>query len=113
MSKQMPETVVVNVRNLLRTDFDIYIGRWNPRFRKEPNYKWGNPFSLKDGTREEVIAKYEAYIRSRPDLMASLPELIGKRLGCWCKPLSCHGDVLVKLVHELEQKPYKPFQQGV
>ena len=29
--------------------------------------------------------------------MASLGELGGKRLGCWCAPLSCHGDVLVKL----------------
>lgn len=29
--------------------------------------------------------------------MAALPELKG-RLGCWCKPEACHGDVLVELL---------------
>jgi predicted RNA methylase len=33
--------------------------------------------------------------------MAALPELVGKRLGCHCKPLPCHGDVLIKLLEEL------------
>jgi len=60
--------------------------------------KWGNPFVLgKDGTREEVVAKYETYLPNRLDLMAALPELRGKRLGCWCKPEACHGDVLARL----------------
>lgn len=30
-----------------------------------------------------------------------LLELKGKRLGCWCKPAPCHGDVLVELIEEL------------
>jgi hypothetical protein len=59
---------------------------------------WGNPFRIgKDGTREEVIAKYRDYVLSRPDLVAQLPELKGKVLGCWCKPLQCHGEVLAEL----------------
>lgn len=63
--------------------------------------RWGNPFRIgRDGARDEVIAKYEAWLRSRPDLLARLPELAGKRLGCWCAPLPCHGDVLVRLVRE-------------
>jgi hypothetical protein len=63
--------------------------------------KWGNPFQIGlDGTREKVIQKYEIWIRHRPDLLAALPELVGKRLGCHCKPLPCHGDVLVKLIQE-------------
>lgn len=70
--------------------YDVYIGR--------PS-KWGNPFVIgKDGTREEVVAKYEEYIKSRPDLMRSLPELKGKTLGCWCFPYLCHGDILAKLL---------------
>ena len=69
--------------------FDIYIGR--------PS-KWGNPFEIgKDGSREEVIAKYYDYIMLKPELLAALPELKGKVLGCWCSPLACHGDVLVEL----------------
>lgn len=71
--------------------FDLYIGR--------PS-KWGNPFIIgKDGTRKEVIDKYRAWILDQPDLMNSLPELEGKVLGCWCKPNSCHGDVLADLAN--------------
>ena len=75
-----------------RKPFDVYIGR--------PS-KWGNPFVIgKDGTRDHVIAKYEAWLRTRPELTAALPELHGKVLGCWCSPLPCHGDVLVRLSSE-------------
>ena len=70
---------------------------------------WGNPYShlpntrakWKVATREEAIQKYREYILTRPDLLAKLPELKGKRLGCWCKPESCHGDVLLELILEL------------
>jgi hypothetical protein len=31
---------------------------------------------------------------TQPDLMARLPELKGKVLGCWCAPEACHGDIL-------------------
>jgi hypothetical protein len=57
-----------------RESYDVYIGR--------PSV-WGNPFEIgKDGTREEVIAKYREHLLSSPDLMARLPELEGKTLGC-------------------------------
>lgn len=81
-----------------REPFDVYIGRPSP---------WGNPFSHKDGTlakykvdtREEAVAKYREWIITQPKLMARLPELKGKVLGCWCKPLGCHGDVLAELAN--------------
>lgn len=74
-----------------RETFDVYIGR--------PS-KWGNPFVIgKDGTREDVIAKYETWIETQPQLMNALPELRGKVLGCWCSPKSCHGDVLARLAN--------------
>lgn len=80
---------VVNIR---KARYDVYIGR--------PS-KWGNPFEIGiDGNREEVIQKYEAWIRTQPKLMLSLHELKGKILGCHCKPKACHGDVLIKLVKE-------------
>ena len=63
--------------------------------------KWGNPFIIgRDGSRMEVIAKYEIWIESQPALVAALPELRGKRLGCWCAPMPCHGDVLARLAEE-------------
>ncbi len=75
-----------------RDEFDVYIGRGT---------KWGNPYIIgKDGTREEVIEKYQRYIvMRRKDLLEDLEELKGKRLGCWCAPKACHGDVLVDLIN--------------
>jgi Domain of unknown function (DUF4326) len=33
--------------------------------------------------------------------MAQAPsELKGKKLGCWCKPNACHGNVLIELADE-------------
>lgn len=58
----------------------------------------GNPYVIgRDGTREEVLAKYEAYLRRRPDLMARVRELRGKDLLCWCAPKACHGDIIIRL----------------
>jgi hypothetical protein len=85
-----PQAQRAKVVNKARTrQFDVYVGR--------PS-KWGNPFRIgPDGTREEVIAKYEAWLLARPDLMAALGELRGKVLACWCAPLPCHADVLARL----------------
>jgi len=79
-------TTVVNVA---RDHYDAYVGR--------PS-KWGNPFVIgRDGTREEVVGKYRRFVGARPDLQyAVFAELRGKRLGCYCKPLACHADVLAE-----------------
>jgi uncharacterized protein DUF4326/SLOG family YspA-like protein len=69
--------------------YDVYIGRPGP---------WGNPYAIgADGTRSEVIAKYEEYLLRTPELLARVPELHGKTLGCWCAPEPRHGDVLARL----------------
>jgi hypothetical protein len=71
----------------------VYIGR--------PS-KWGNPFVVgRDGDRETVIEKYRAWIMGQGELLADLHELRGKRLGCWCAPQACHGDVLAELADRL------------
>jgi len=70
-----------------RSYYDEYIGR--------PS-KWGNPFVIgPDGTREQVIQKYEEYLFTS-GLINDIHELKGKILGCWCRPYRCHGDVLVR-----------------
>jgi hypothetical protein len=81
-------TTVVHCK---KEPYDVYIGR--------PS-KWGNPYSIgKDGNRTEVIEKFRAYILGRPDLLRDLPDLKGLRLGCWCSPRPCHGDVLMELAN--------------
>jgi len=82
-------TRVVNCRY---ESYDVYIGR--------PS-KWGNPFVVgRDGTREVVIEKYRKWLLGQPKLLSQLHGLKGKRLGCWCSPLPCHGDVLVEMLNE-------------
>lgn len=82
--------MIARVVNRNVSPYEVYIGRGS---------KWGNPFKIgPDGNRQEVIAKYREWIQSQPELMASLPELDGKTLGCFCKPKACHGDVLVELL---------------
>ena len=85
--------------------FDVYIGRgiWGGE-----KSKWGNPFShqaetlaeFKVSSRKEAIQRFEEYLLSNKNLMDSLEELRGKVLGCWCKPKSCHGDVLLKYANQ-------------
>lgn len=83
--------------------FHIYIGR--------PS-KWGNPFSHKPNThakfkvetRNIAIHKYQEWINEQKELLNDLHELEGKILGCWCKPLACHGDILIKLANNLKRE---------
>lgn len=87
-------TRIINLRT--KAPYDVYIGRPSP---------WGNPFSHEFGTlaeykvrtREEAVEAYEQWILKQPALLARLPELKGKTLGCWCVPALCHGHVLQKL----------------
>ncbi len=87
--------MIPRVVHCKKEEFDVYVGRGS---------KWGNPYSHKEGTlaeevvgsRAEAIQKYEEYLLSNEDLMIDLPKLRGKILGCWCKPKSCHGDILLK-----------------
>jgi hypothetical protein len=97
--EEAPKTTVVHVND--PGGFEIYIGRAVPR-RGLPTSRWANHFKIgQDGTRAEVIAKYRARLRATPVLLSQLADLRGKRLGCWCKPLACHGDVLAELADAL------------
>lgn len=88
---------VVNLRHVELGDA-VYVGRASPR-RGLAESAFGNPFKIgPDGTRAEVIEKYRSWLLGSQELLLRLPELRGRRLACWCKPLPCHGDVLAELV---------------
>lgn len=94
----MSATVVVHRQH---DDFDVYIGRAVPESGILGS-KWGNPFVMRDDTdaeRTRAITAYRRWVVDQPDLIGSLEELRGKRLGCWCAPKPCHGDVLIELLH--------------
>lgn len=65
---------------------------------------WGNPYSMyEDGDdRNEVIRKfkYDFDFEKFPNKDKSeVYKLTGKRLGCFCKPEACHGDVLANFLN--------------
>lgn len=96
------------VVNKYKSDYDVYIGRGL-------GSPWGNPFThIKDkttkaefivDTREESIEKYREYLYNKISTgeisVQDLLDLQGKRLGCFCSPLPCHGDVLVEIVETI------------
>jgi hypothetical protein len=87
-------------------DYDILICRpsiWGNQYTHIKNRKTRATYVV--NTIEEAIDKYEKDLLKNEILIAKLPELIGKRLGCTCKKdKPCHGDVLVKLAEELRHK---------
>lgn len=94
----------MKVFNLKTQKFDsekgIYIGRQNIYYGFECS-KWYNPFILnKESDRDCVLKKYEEYILNNKNLYASLQELNGKDLYCYCYPKKCHGNVLIELLNE-------------
>lgn len=106
-----------NLKEWIDDNNNVYIGRKGvvfikdkitekkERFPKESSI-FCNPFKVgKDGTREEVIEKYEKYIKEKiivnNKLKEELIKMKNKNLGCWCYPEKCHGDVLLKIINNL------------
>ena len=93
---------VVNKRGHRPTPKGVYIGRPSPL---------GNPFSHLPGTlaqyqvatRDDAVSNYERWlvlkIKARdPQVLAALRRIKDDSiLVCWCKPASCHGDIIMKL----------------
>lgn len=92
------EPLVVNIRK--HTGSYTYIGRGS---------KWGNPFTplkqkrlteeqrqrlISTESKSKAIARYQTYLLNNVELVRSLAELKYGILGCFCKPSTCHGDVI-------------------
>ena len=94
------ETQVVNLR---KEAYDVYIGRAG---HGQDGY-FGNPHTMGmvycshcKGHHDRASA-IEAFkkdflrrVEIEPSFRKRVLELRGKRLGCFCKPLPCHGDVI-------------------
>jgi hypothetical protein len=96
--------VITHVVNISRGSVcDVYIGRRLLADRvvgaKDGlDGYFGNPYHL--GTREECIRRFREYFAHRivedGIFRQRVLALRGKRLGCFCAPRSCHGDVYVQ-----------------
>ena len=89
----MPRVLNKRTASARELSFGVYVGR--------PT-KWGNPYTVGGGrTREQAIAYYEAYVLRRPKFVDEIrTELRGKDLVCFCAPLPCHADVLLRIANE-------------
>jgi hypothetical protein len=87
----MPRVYNKRHRNIPSTA--VYVGRPSP---------FGNPFIIgQDGDRDEVCYKFEKYIENCPALIQAVKEeLRGKDLICWCAPLPCHAETLIRIANE-------------
>lgn len=97
----MGSTKIVNI---YKDNYDVYIGRAG----KNKDGYFGNPFPLKKGeVRGSTIEKYKEYFYRRlkedNEFKNKILSLKGKILGCFCKPNSCHGDI----IKEYLDKPFK------
>lgn len=98
-----------NLKEWIKDANNVYIGRKGIVFIDKKRFPqqdsiWANPFKKdRDGTLDEILEKYEIYIRKKindENLKDELMKLKGKNLGCWCKPNKCHGDILLKLIND-------------
>jgi hypothetical protein len=83
----------------------VYIGREMIMYGKviAEGSIWYNPFKIgKDGTREQVLEKFEDYLKSNAELIKQVKTLKGKALACWCSPEACHGDILKRYADSTE-----------
>ena len=85
-------TTVVNKH---KDRYDTYIGRGSV---------YGNPFIIsKDNTREAVLLNFTKYFYDKvdkdPEFKKQVLLLKDCRLGCFCKPEACHGDIIAEYVN--------------
>ncbi len=90
-SRARAEELRPKVVKLTKDEFDVRVDRKS---------KWGNPYPMnaRKHNRMEVIAAFRVWLPAQPSLMECLGELRGKRIGCHCAPLDCHGDVIADFV---------------
>jgi len=93
---------MTKVVNLKKHTYDVYCGRAG---RGHDGY-FGNPYDISHG-REKCIEMFKIYFYNRldgdPDFKERVLALKNKVLGCFCKPLPCHCDVIADYLNNLGQ----------
>lgn len=83
---------MMKVVNLKHHEYDVRIDR---------KTIFGNPYVIGlNGDRADVIRLYKIWfyekIQRDPKFKEEVLKLQGKKLGCWCYPLACHGDIIIE-----------------
>ena len=115
MAKSIPPIGILNVRGLVPGDPSlVYVGR---ACRGWPRHELANPFHIVVDTIEtrlDCLIAYQHWLLGQRALSKKLDRLWAAMqegrlpLGCWCKPLACHADVLADVLGlYLAGKPLK------
>ena len=114
MSRPGNPTIVVNLKY---KGYTAYIGRYSRKWRNPPDVenKFANIYQIgPDGTRADVIALHKMDFNNNPELQEAVwNELRGEILGCFCKPLACHGDTYVEYIENRERIENETSQDSV
>lgn len=99
----MLQTLVVNIQY---EQYDVFIGRGRYGTIPDPPEHgcFGNPFPVKKYGRRGSIDRFVVYFYDRVEqdviFKKAVLSLTGKRIGCFCKPKECHGDVIAQWLNE-------------
>ena len=105
---------MTNVVNVRTENCDVYIGRGSI---------FGNTFThlklddtkaqYKVKTRQESIDRYHDYfyykIEHDPEFLEEVMKLKDKKLGCYCQPLPCHGQIIADFIDGRQNKSKNNF----
>lgn len=107
-----PQIKKTRVVNLNRASYDVYVGRagrgkdgtfGNPIERNKPCPECGK----KHKDNASIVKCYEIFLIKKLEVDVEFRNkvkgLAGKTLGCFCKPQTCHGDVLARFADHLER----------
>lgn len=103
-----------SVVNLKYSKYDVYIGR---KGHGKDGY-FGNPIIIgrrcicgmfhchPGGTIDCFTEYFYKRLAHDPLFKERVEQLRGKRLGCFCKPDPCHGDVIVEYLEDPEEREW-------
>lgn len=98
---------IINIRTSRPPkEFYVYCGRPSAL---------GNPYNIVEQSRAVAIRRYEEHLRNKIinrdiDVLNQLRLIIayetegGCTLGCWCAPMRCHCEIIIKLINELKEE---------
>ena len=94
--------------NLRTEKYDIYIGRAG----HGQEGLFGNPFRVGiHGARGECVKLFRDWFYSEHPRAVDMRKLVQERikpndrLGCFCKPNACHGDIIAEFVNNNYEVP--------
>ena len=100
--ENVDDKIKTRVVNINKDEYDVFIGRGS---------KYGNPYKVGvDGDRKTVIEKFQDYLYNNDSLKKDILSLKGLRLGCYCSPEDCHGDIIAEYIENntphIKDNPY-------